>query len=165
MNEILFQYYRINPTTWVYIASLMMIALYFKFSRFWSVRNLDLVLLILLAPGLLIAQYGGETQVKAQRLEVLEQKEKAKAGDTAPAEPGDSPQLGEDDNASAEDGASSESQPLEGAEVPADWTEPTDQRPADPMDVDSDQVEALPEAMPPSVDPGAFDPPHKHIFR
>ena len=46
MSEILFHYQRVNPTTWVYLSSLLMIGLYFKFGRFWSVRNLDLVLLI-----------------------------------------------------------------------------------------------------------------------
>jgi hypothetical protein len=35
-----------------------MVALYFKFSRFWSVRNLDLIVLILLSPGLLLVKYG-----------------------------------------------------------------------------------------------------------
>ena len=60
MSEFLFQYQKVNPTTWVYLSSLLMIGLYFKFGRFWSVRNLDLVLLILLAPGLLMAQFGGE---------------------------------------------------------------------------------------------------------
>ena len=48
MSEILFQYHKVHPTTWVYLSSLLMIGLYFKFGRFWSVRNLDLVLLILL---------------------------------------------------------------------------------------------------------------------
>jgi hypothetical protein len=60
MSEFLFQYQKVNPTTWVYLSSLLMIGLYFKFGRFWSVRNLDLMLLILLAPGLLMAQFGGE---------------------------------------------------------------------------------------------------------
>ena len=58
MSDILFQYDRISPATWVYVSSLLTIALYFKFSRFWSVRNLDLVLLILLAPGLLMVIQG-----------------------------------------------------------------------------------------------------------
>jgi len=35
-----------------------MIALYFKFNRFFSIRNLDLVGLISLAPALLMIQYG-----------------------------------------------------------------------------------------------------------
>ena len=54
MNDILFHYHKVNPTTWVYLSSLLTVALYFKFSRLWSVRNLDLVGLILLAPGLLM---------------------------------------------------------------------------------------------------------------
>jgi hypothetical protein len=54
MSEILFHYHKVDPTTWVYLSSLLTIALFFKFNRFWSVRNLDLVLLILLAPGLLM---------------------------------------------------------------------------------------------------------------
>ena len=35
-----------------------MIAVYFKFNRFFSIRNLDLVGLISLAPALLMIQYG-----------------------------------------------------------------------------------------------------------
>jgi hypothetical protein len=59
MSDILFQYYRVNPTTWFYLSSLLSIALFFKFNRLWSVRNLDLFGLILLAPGLLAVEYGG----------------------------------------------------------------------------------------------------------
>ena len=58
MNSFLFQYERIPATTWVYLSSLLAIAVYFKFSRLWSVRNLDLVGLILLSPGLLMVEYG-----------------------------------------------------------------------------------------------------------
>jgi hypothetical protein len=54
MSEILFHYRKVDPTTWVYLSSLLTISLFFKFNRFWSVRNLDLALLILLAPGLLM---------------------------------------------------------------------------------------------------------------
>jgi hypothetical protein len=59
MSEILFHYYRVNPTTWFYLASLLSLALFFKFNRLWSVRNVDLVGLVLLAPGLLAVEYGG----------------------------------------------------------------------------------------------------------
>ena len=52
MRHILFDW-KLNPTTWVYISSLMTIGIYFKFRRFWSVRNLDLIALIAFAPGLL----------------------------------------------------------------------------------------------------------------
>jgi hypothetical protein len=55
MNNILLYYQRVSPTTWVYLSSLLVIALFFKFNRVWSVRNLDLIGLILFAPGLLLA--------------------------------------------------------------------------------------------------------------
>jgi hypothetical protein len=69
MSEFPLGYEKIDPTTWVYLSSLLMIGLYFKFSRYWSVRNLDLVLLVLLAPGLLFYHYGHEARIVAsQRL-------------------------------------------------------------------------------------------------
>lgn len=58
MSEILFQYKKVDPTSWAYLSSLLMVALFFKFNRFWSVRNLDLLLLIWLAPGLLMVNSG-----------------------------------------------------------------------------------------------------------
>ncbi|RLS21489.1 MAG: hypothetical protein DWH72_02080 [Planctomycetota bacterium] len=69
MSDILFHYYRVNPTTWFYLSSLLSIALFFKFNRLWSIRNLDLLLLILLAPGLLAVEYGGyKASSSAQQL-------------------------------------------------------------------------------------------------
>ena len=69
MSDILFHYYRVNPTTWFYLSSLLSIALFFKFNRVWSMRNLDLVGLILLAPGLLAVEYGGyKASAAAQQL-------------------------------------------------------------------------------------------------
>jgi len=62
MSEILFQYYPVRLTTWFYLASLLSIALFFKFNRLWSVRNLDLIGLVLLAPGLVALEYVGETE-------------------------------------------------------------------------------------------------------
>jgi len=53
MDQVLYDY-ALNATTWVYLSSLLSIALFFKFSRFWSIRNLDLVGLIAFAPGLLL---------------------------------------------------------------------------------------------------------------
>ncbi len=58
MREILINYEQVNPTTWAYLSSLLMIALYFKFNRFFSIRNLDLIGLISLAPALLMIQFG-----------------------------------------------------------------------------------------------------------
>jgi hypothetical protein len=69
MSEILFQYRKIDPATWVYLSSILMICLFFKFKRFWSVRNLDLILLILLAPGLLMVNRA--VQAEADGLAVV----------------------------------------------------------------------------------------------
>ncbi len=53
MDQVLYDY-ELNATTWVYLASLLSIAVFFKFNRVWSVRNLDLLGLIAYAPGLLL---------------------------------------------------------------------------------------------------------------
>jgi hypothetical protein len=57
MREILFEF-QLSPTTWAYVSALMTIGVYFKFHRFWSVRNLDLIALIALSPGLLLIFHG-----------------------------------------------------------------------------------------------------------
>ena len=44
--------YEMLPTTWFFVSTLIILAVFFKFNRFWSVRNLDLIGLILLTPGL-----------------------------------------------------------------------------------------------------------------
>lgn len=56
MQEVLFVY-EISPTTWAYLSALMLIGIFFKFYRVWSLRNLDLLALIALAPGLLLIHY------------------------------------------------------------------------------------------------------------
>jgi len=53
MPTSLFQY-EMLPTTWFYVSAIIILAVFFKFNRFWSVRNFDLVCLILLTPGLLL---------------------------------------------------------------------------------------------------------------
>src|SRR5687768_16780654 len=83
MSEILFQYRKIDPTTWVYLSSLLIISVFFKFNRFWSVRNLDLVLLILLAPGLLMVNQSRQALADAEAVEAVV--ETLDEVDTAPA--------------------------------------------------------------------------------
>jgi hypothetical protein len=68
MSELLLHYEKVNPTTWVYLSSLLIIGLYFKFNRFWSVRNLDIILLILFAPGLVLVHLGQQEQLAARSL-------------------------------------------------------------------------------------------------
>jgi hypothetical protein len=43
-----------NPTTWFYFSGLLAVALFFKFSRVFSMRNLDVLTLYLFSPGLLL---------------------------------------------------------------------------------------------------------------
>ncbi len=57
MPTSLFQY-EMLPTTWFYISGLMIIAVFFRFNRFWSVRNFDIIGLILTTPGLLYIAMG-----------------------------------------------------------------------------------------------------------
>ncbi|MFK8111350.1 MAG: hypothetical protein AB8B91_04090 [Rubripirellula sp.] len=63
MSQILLYYRRPDPTTWVYMSSFLTIGLFFVFHRFWSIRNLDVFLLILLAPGLLVVHEGYRRQL------------------------------------------------------------------------------------------------------
>src|SRR5262245_59063669 len=62
MSDILFQYVKVNPTSWAYLSSLLTLALFFKFNRVFSIRNLDLFLLIFIAPGLMLVQWGVENE-------------------------------------------------------------------------------------------------------
>jgi hypothetical protein len=87
MSEILFQYQKINPTTWVYLSSLLMIGLYFQFNRFWSVRNLDLVLLILLAPGLLMVNQAREIAELAPTAPIATASQPGTVSESVPAAP------------------------------------------------------------------------------
>ena len=52
--SIFFEFNLPNSTTWFYFSLLLAIALFFRFTRFFSVRNLDVVALFLLVPGLLL---------------------------------------------------------------------------------------------------------------
>lgn len=70
MSEFLFQYHAVSPTTWAYLSSLLMIGLFFKFNRLFSFRNLDLLLLIGLAPGLLFIHAGNTMQLQRSDVEV-----------------------------------------------------------------------------------------------
>src|SRR5579862_1220712 len=55
MNSSIFFDVRLpNAATWFYFSGLLAVALFFKFSRLLSVRNLDIPALFLLMPGLLV---------------------------------------------------------------------------------------------------------------
>ena len=46
--------YAVNDPTWFYLSTILIVAVFFRFSRLWSVRNIDLLILLGLSPGLLI---------------------------------------------------------------------------------------------------------------
>ena len=48
--------YDVNAPTWFYLSSLLIVAVFFRFGRIWSLRNIDVVLLLSLAPGLLMVE-------------------------------------------------------------------------------------------------------------
>src|ERR1700743_1077786 len=61
-----------NATTWFYFSFLLAVAIFFKFSRFWSVRNLDILSLFLLMPGLMLIQASRPSAQPATRNPALE---------------------------------------------------------------------------------------------
>ena len=44
----------VGPEVWLFLTLLSCLTIFFKFSRFWSIRNLDLLLLFALAPGMMM---------------------------------------------------------------------------------------------------------------
>ncbi len=50
--------YELNDATWFYLSLLLILAVFFRFNRVLSLRNLDLALLLSIAPGLLLVQRG-----------------------------------------------------------------------------------------------------------
>ncbi len=54
MNGSLVSDLGLGPEIWLFLSLLGCVTLFFKFSRFWSIRNLDLILLFALVPGMMI---------------------------------------------------------------------------------------------------------------
>ena len=65
MSHLLLYYQRPEPATWVFLSSFLLLSIYFVFHRFFSVRNLDIVLLLLLAPGLMMVYEGRKQKLDA----------------------------------------------------------------------------------------------------
>ncbi len=67
MSHLLFYYQRPEPATWVFLSSFLLLSIYFVFHRFFSVRNLDILLLLLLAPGLMMVYEGRRMNLAVQK--------------------------------------------------------------------------------------------------
>ena len=60
----------LDPEVWLFLSFLGCITLFFKFSRVWSVRNLDLLLLFVLVPGMMLIVGSRPTTLVGLRLAV-----------------------------------------------------------------------------------------------
>lgn len=167
MSEILLYYKRPDPTTWVYLSSFLTIGLFFVFHRFWSIRNLDIVLLILLAPGLLVVHEGyrrelieNESKAKieaarrvaeANRLISMPvtQTESGSSGENG-AEPGTAPQ--------ADSGSPADATPPKDSVVDADPSTADPPNPADDSAADDTGTEDQATEVPRTEDPQTEDP-------
>ena len=59
--DYILDHYSLNEPTWFYLSLLLVIAVFFRFNRIWSLRNLDLLLLLSFSPGLLLLKGGYPT--------------------------------------------------------------------------------------------------------
>ena len=58
LNDLFFSYEHVESTTWLYLTTLLSIAVFFKFGRFFSMRNLDILLLSLFSPCFMLVSFG-----------------------------------------------------------------------------------------------------------
>ena len=159
MSEFLFYYEKVNPVSWAYLSSLLLIGLFFKFNRFWSVRNLDLILLILLAPGLLLVTAGLRQATDAAKQIAALQKvqvdpatgESAAAIEAAGAA---SAVIGDEEAAELEDLLADDQ-----TTAPEETAEPADAAADAPGDAASRSPDTpLPEEAPPVLDAASEEP-------
>jgi hypothetical protein len=59
--DIILQGYTVNQPTWLYLSCLICLTIFFRFNRVFSLRNLDLLLLLGISPALLIINVNPES--------------------------------------------------------------------------------------------------------
>src|SRR4051794_39057923 len=67
MEAVFTEFQKLNGTTWFYLSTLLAIAVFFRFNRFFCLRNWDLITLCLMVPGLLAT-----ARVDRRMLQILE---------------------------------------------------------------------------------------------
>ncbi len=65
MSQFLFHYVRLEPPTWVFLSTLLVIGLFLMFHRFWSLRNLDILMILAFTPGMMLVYEGHQALRKA----------------------------------------------------------------------------------------------------
>ena len=72
MSEFLFHYVRLEPPTWVFLSTLLVVGLFLMFHRFWSLRNLDILLVLAFTPGMMMVYEGRQKAFRESDLESAE---------------------------------------------------------------------------------------------
>lgn len=67
-NSIFLDFHLPNATTWFYFSVMLAVAMFFQFTRVFSLRNWDLLTIFILVPGLLFVQSGHDRRREALQL-------------------------------------------------------------------------------------------------
>ncbi len=70
MSQFLFHYVRLEPPTWVFLSTLLVVGLFLMFHRFWSLRNLDILLVLAFTPGMMLVYEGRQKAFRIATPEV-----------------------------------------------------------------------------------------------
>jgi hypothetical protein len=71
MSQFLIQYVRFEPQNWVFLSTLLVIGLFLMFHRFWSLRNLDILLVLSFTPGMMLVYEGRQKAFRIPKPEVV----------------------------------------------------------------------------------------------
>ncbi len=86
MSQFLFHYVRLEPPTWVFLSTLLVVGLFLMFHRFWSLRNLDILLVLAFTPGMMMVYEGRQKAFPTELAAVQNPPEVGVANNPIPAE-------------------------------------------------------------------------------
>jgi hypothetical protein len=72
MSEFLFYYVRPEPPTWVFLSFFAVIGIFVVFRRFWSLRNLDILLVLAFTPGFMMVYEGRKATLEKSEAVIAE---------------------------------------------------------------------------------------------
>lgn len=72
MSEFLFYYVRPEPPTWVFLSFFAVIGIFVVFRRFWSLRNLDILLVLAFTPGFMMVYEGRKATLEKSDSSVVD---------------------------------------------------------------------------------------------
>ena len=71
MSQFLFHYVRLEPPIWVFLSTLLVVGLFLMFHRFWSLRNLDILLVLAFTPGVMMVYEGRQKAFRLASSEIV----------------------------------------------------------------------------------------------